>query len=209
MDPVAFRVVLDWITRAPPIEHDEHDTAAALWIFYICVKANQPEQVLGAFRHMQQQGVQPPVAIHSFLINAFVKTNQPFGDVIELTRGMQLQDPEFFTAPLYYLLHLFCEAKQPEKATMVVKEMQKQGMTPNAVTYSYLLNCLVMQNMPNFAIDIWGDMQRRGVPPNFLTYTSMIRAFRAANQPSRAKEIEEEEMRGMGEMWQPVDLNKE
>ena len=110
----------------------------------------------------------------------------------------------FFTAPLYYLFHLYCEASQPEKATMVVKEMQKQGMTPNAVTYSYLLNCLVMQNMPNFAIDIWGDMQRRGVPPNFLTYTSMIRAFRAANQPSRAKEIEEEEMRGMwqcGSLW--------
>ena len=95
MDPVAFRVVLDWLTSAPV----EHDTAAALWIFYICVKANQPEQVLGAFRHMQQQGVQPPVATHSFLINAFVKTNQPFGDVIELTRGMQLQDPDVFYCP--------------------------------------------------------------------------------------------------------------
>ena len=95
MDPVTFRLVLDWITRAPV----EHDTAAAWWIFYISAKADQPEHVWRAFRQMQQQGVQPPVAIHSFLINAFVKTNQPFGDVIELTRGMQLQDPEFFTAP--------------------------------------------------------------------------------------------------------------
>ena len=82
---------------------------------------------------------------------------------------------------------------------MVVKEMQKQGMTPNIVTYKYLLTFLVAQNMPDEAIEMWWNMQRRGVPPNFLTYTSMIRAFRAANQPSRAKEIEEEEMRGM---WQ-------
>ena len=115
MDPVAFRVVLDWITRAPPIEHDEHDTAAALWIFYICVKANQPEQVLGAFRQMQQQGVQPPVAIHSFLINAFVKTNQPFGDVIELTRGMQLQDPDFLLPPSTTCSTCFVKPSSPRR----------------------------------------------------------------------------------------------
>eukprot|EP00002_Diphylleia_rotans_P026006 TRINITY_DN5165_c0_g2_i1.p1 TRINITY_DN5165_c0_g2~~TRINITY_DN5165_c0_g2_i1.p1 ORF type:complete len:782 (+),score=150.26 TRINITY_DN5165_c0_g2_i1:49-2394(+) len=71
----------------------------------------------------------------------------------------------------------YCKAGRIDQATLLVKQMEKEGISPDLSILNIILNGYAMESKPKYCWAIFQEMKGRKLPLDSFTITSMFRSY--------------------------------
>eukprot|EP00617_Octactis_speculum_P008051 CAMPEP_0185779356 /NCGR_PEP_ID=MMETSP1174-20130828/95563_1 /TAXON_ID=35687 /ORGANISM="Dictyocha speculum, Strain CCMP1381" /LENGTH=1021 /DNA_ID=CAMNT_0028468473 /DNA_START=210 /DNA_END=3275 /DNA_ORIENTATION=+ len=146
------------------------------------VRFNRAGEALEAADAMQDKfGIEPDLMLYTTILNALSKKGDAIG-AVNLLQKMKANGPfpniKSFTA----VMQACMEAKDPELALAVCKEMRSCGIEPDGVVYAILVDALCAQGDVSRAAQLIDSTRREFVQnkttfgPTVSTYNALIRS---------------------------------
>ncbi|GAB2294768.1 hypothetical protein Dimus_028962 [Dionaea muscipula] len=152
-------------------------------------RAGRWNDAVEALRNMEQLGLNKDSEAMNIAMDALVKGNCVEQAHLVFFEFKEKLHPNLSTFNI--LIHGWCKARQLDKASLIMGEMEKYGFHPDMVSYTSFIEAYCKEKDFQKVYAILDDMQKNGCPPNTLTYTIIMLALGKAKEMTKALEIYE------------------
>ncbi|KAI3810535.1 hypothetical protein L1987_20152 [Smallanthus sonchifolius] len=137
-------------------------------------KAGMVKHAINTFKDMHFYGCNRSVKSLNAVLKVLAQTGDLeafesfFGDV-----RCQF-DVKLDVVSLNIVIDAFCRMGMPDKACILMGEMEKSGITPDVITYTTLISAFFKLNRAEIGNGIWNLMVMRGCLPNLATFNARV-----------------------------------
>ncbi|KAD3067488.1 hypothetical protein E3N88_35368 [Mikania micrantha] len=137
-------------------------------------KAGMVKHAVNTFKDMRFYGCNRTVKS----LNAILKVMAQTGDLEAFESffdDVRCQfDVKLDVVSLNIVIDAFCRMGMPDKAYILMGEMEKSGITPDVITYTTLISAFYKLKRAEIGNGIWNLMVMRGCLPNLATFNARV-----------------------------------
>ncbi|CAN0890403.1 Pentatricopeptide repeat-containing protein At5g50280, chloroplastic [Linum grandiflorum] len=165
---------------------DVHVYNAAMSGFLYCGRYDDARKV---YDKMLETDIQPSHATCSIMMAVMKKQGRFEKEALDFFRTTFRKGVEWNPGSLIDLIRSLCAAGLKEQAAMILPEMVKAGVPPDAMLYNMLMKSYLDSKQHQQAENLFAEMKSLGIEPTTATYHVLMDAYSRAMQPEKVEEL--------------------
>ncbi|RAL49006.1 hypothetical protein DM860_001326 [Cuscuta australis] len=141
---------------------------------------------------MQTHKIKPDHVTCSMLLTGMRKERNTAKEAWEFFEKMNKGGAMWSLEVVGALVKSFCDEGLKREALIIQSEMEKRGISSNAIIYNTIMDAYGKSNQIEEAEGILAEMKVKGVTPTLSTYNILMNAYSRRAQPEAVEELIEE-----------------
>ncbi|XP_042499334.1 pentatricopeptide repeat-containing protein At5g50280, chloroplastic [Macadamia integrifolia] len=172
----------------PPAKQfqDVHIYNAAISGLTCCGKYDDAWKV---YQTMETNNIQPDHVTCSIVITAMRREGHSAKDAWQFFEKMNRKGVPWSMEVLGALIKSFCDEGLKNEALIIQSEMEKKGVSSNAIIYNILMDACGKANQVEEAEGLFTEMREKGIKPTPATYNILMDAYSRRMQPEIIEDL--------------------
>lgn len=144
------------------------------------------------YQSMETNSVQPDHVTSSIMITIMRKQGGSAKEAWEFFEKMNKEGTKWSLEGAGALIKSFCDEGLKKEALIIQLEMEKRGISSNAIIYSTLMHAYCKSNQIEEAEGLFAEMKRKKISPTSATYNTLMDAYSRRLQPDVVEKLLQE-----------------
>ncbi|KAG6398482.1 hypothetical protein SASPL_139944 [Salvia splendens] len=144
------------------------------------------------YEMMEASNIRPDHVTSSIMITVMRKNGDSAEDAWKFFEKMNQKGIEWSLEAVGALIKLFCDEGLKKEALIIQSELEKKGISSNAVIYNTIMDAYGKSNHVEEAEGLLTEMKAKGVAPTAATYNILMDAYSRRMQPDIVEKLLEE-----------------